>query len=113
VLKNWLANSRQLKKAYAASPANQNRIESEVRESVETAYRQELIMRAQGLQQHEAEEFTRPAMWTSPIWNPTPTSPAPTPAAKPLDTSSSTTPPPSPKADGLPSSTPTLPPSDS
>ena len=113
VLKIWLANSRRLKKAYQASDANRQRIESEVRESVETAYRQELLMRAQGLSQEEAEEFTRPAMWTPPMWNPTPTSPAPTPAVKPLATSSSTEPPTLPPADGAPNSTTALPPSDS
>jgi hypothetical protein len=92
VLKTWLENSTQLQKRYRQSPANRLDLENEVRRRVNLAFGQELVLRAQGKTPEEAEEFTRPPMWTPPIWPQIQPSPSPKPAAKPLDTSSSTTP---------------------
>ena len=93
VLQTWLDNSPPLRQQYEASPANRVSLENAVRGRVEATFAEELKLRTQGLSQEQAEEFTRPAMWTPPTWHPTPTSHPPKPEANPPDISSSTTPP--------------------
>jgi hypothetical protein len=68
VLQVWLENSPSLRRQYARSPAHRLDVENAVRVSVATAFGQELELRARGLSQEQAEEFTRPAMWTPPTW---------------------------------------------
>lgn len=82
VLKNWLENSPELQGQYQASPENRLDLENAVRLSVESAFGKELQLRAQGLTPEQAEEETRPAMWTPPTWPKIQTSPQPSPAAK-------------------------------
>jgi len=104
VLKTWLENSPDLRKRYRQSPANRSDLENAVRLKVDQTFQDELNLRADGMTQEQAEEFTRPAMWTPPTWPTMPTSP-PDPEAKLLGTSSSTASPRSPKPGGPPSST--------
>jgi hypothetical protein len=68
VLRTWLDNSPMLKKAYRVSLSNRADVENAVRLSVAAALDQELVLRAQGMSQEEAESLTRPAMWTPPAW---------------------------------------------
>lgn len=112
VLQTWLENSPALKAQYEASPRNRASLENAVRLKLGETFAEELKLRAQGMTQEQAEEFTRPAMWTPPTWHPTPPLPAPRPEENPPDISSSTTPAVSPTEDGLPNSTITSPPSD-
>jgi len=83
VLKAWLESSPRLRKAYYQSPKNRHVLESLVWEKVEEQRVAELKARASGLTLEQAEERTKPAMWTPPTWPTTPMSPTRTPAAKP------------------------------
>src|SRR5438874_11433974 len=67
VLKVWLENSRVLRKAYRLVP-NRTVIENAAREAVFNAIVSEMRYQAQGLTFEQAQELTRPAMWTAPIW---------------------------------------------
>ena len=71
VLRNWLENSPSLRRRYDQNPAQRLDLENAVRVRVDQAYADELELRAQGMSQHEAQEFTRPSMWTPPTWPPT------------------------------------------
>ena len=62
VLEVWL-QTPSVRKAHQGNP---ERVESAVRQSVFAALREEAGYRAQGLNQQEAEEFTRPGMWKAP-----------------------------------------------
>lgn len=63
VLSVWLENSPSLRKAHQANPT---RVEEAVRQAVAAALAREAQLRAEGLAQHEAEEFTRPDLWKPP-----------------------------------------------
>jgi hypothetical protein len=94
VLQTWLDNSPSLAKAYQMSPQHRSDLENAVRLRVDAAFTKELQLRAapSNLTVEQAQEQTRPAMWTPPIWPTTPPSPPRTPAANPLADSPSTTP---------------------
>jgi hypothetical protein len=62
VLEVWL----QAASARKAHQANPERVETAVRQAVFDALAAEAKYRAQGLNQQEAQEFTRPAMWLAP-----------------------------------------------
>jgi hypothetical protein len=70
VLKNWLDNSPLLRKAYRSSLNNRAIVENAVRLKVAETLDAELLLRAQnpGLSVEEAQQFTRPAMWTPLTW---------------------------------------------
>jgi hypothetical protein len=68
VLKTWLENSPSLRRQYNRSLANRLDVENAVRLRVEATFQQELELRCDGMTQEQAEEFTRPAMWTPPTW---------------------------------------------
>ena len=95
VLRTWLDNSPQLAKAYQMSPAHRSDLENAVRLRVSATFAKELQLRAapSSLTVEQAQEQTRPAMWTPPIWPSTPPLPPPTHADKPLADSPSTQPP--------------------
>jgi len=82
VLRSWLENSPSNRRQYLRGPAYRRDLENAVRQRVDQTFAEELQLRAQGKTQAEAEEFTRPSMWTPPTWPTTPTSPPPKPAAK-------------------------------
>lgn len=65
VLQNWLENSRNVQQAHRRNPL---RVESAVRRAVWDAQVEELKLQSQGLQPHEAQEFTRPQMWKPPTF---------------------------------------------
>lgn len=67
VLRVWMESSPKLRKAYQSSPQMKQDLESAARLAVHAAHVEELQLRAKGMQQHEAEEFTRPAVWTPPM----------------------------------------------
>jgi hypothetical protein len=83
VLKAWLESSPRLRQAYHSSPRKKHGLESAVRAVVEEQRVAELKARASGLTLEQAQELTKPAMWTPPTWPIRKTSPTPTPAAKP------------------------------
>jgi hypothetical protein len=64
VLKVWTQEPA-TRKAHQADPSM---VEGAVRRAVFDALREEAALKAQGLQPHEAEEFTRPAMWKAPAF---------------------------------------------
>ena len=74
VLKAWLENSRVLGKAYRLVP-NRTVIENAAREAVFNAIVSEMRYQAQGLPFEQAQELTRPAMWTAPMERATPVTP--------------------------------------
>jgi hypothetical protein len=82
VLQVWLQASPALERAYQ-HPPNRPVLENAVRAAVEQARVAELKYRAEGSTLEQAQELTRPAMWTPPtrlkIRTPSPTR---TPAAK-------------------------------
>jgi hypothetical protein len=63
VLKVWLENSPALTRLHKTDPL---RVETAVRQAVDAALDQELMLRAQGLPIHEAQEQTRPVIWKPP-----------------------------------------------
>ena len=65
VLANWMENSRNVRLAHQKTP---ELVESAARMAVWQALTQELQLRSQGMAPQEAEEFTRPAMWTPPTF---------------------------------------------
>lgn len=69
VLRVW----KQTPAAATAHQQNPEMVETAVRRAVFDALRQEAEYRAQGLNQQEAQEFTRPAMWKAPAFPPTST----------------------------------------
>lgn len=69
VLKVW----KQTPNVAKALQENPTSVHSAVRRAVFDALRQEAEYRAQGLNQQEAQEFTRPAMWKAPAFPPTST----------------------------------------
>src|SRR6266571_1835432 len=75
VLKVWLESSPRLRKAYYQSARNRHVLENLVRQRVWEQALAELKVRASGLTLEQAEELTKPAMWTPPTWPTTPTSP--------------------------------------
>ena len=66
VLNNWLENSQEYRAAYQKNPAAAKVIEQAVRLAVHEALVQELHLEADGMNRLEAQELTRPAMWTPP-----------------------------------------------
>lgn len=68
VLKAWLESSPRLQKAYRLSPRNKHALENLVRVRVEEERVAALHLRAQGMTFEQAEEVTKPAMWTPPTW---------------------------------------------
>jgi len=88
VLKTWLENSPSLRRHYHQSPEKKLDLENAVRQSVNLAFGQELLLRAQGKTQEEAEEQTRPLMWTPPTWPTIPRSPSRKLEENDLETSS-------------------------
>lgn len=68
VLKVWLENSTRLKKAYHCSPRNKRAIENLVRTRVHEEFLAALHLRARGMTVEQAEEVTKPVMWTPPTW---------------------------------------------
>lgn len=64
VLRVWKQDP-QVAKAHQQNPSA---VESAARRAVFDALQQEAKLRSQGLQSHEAEEFTRPAMWEPPAF---------------------------------------------
>jgi hypothetical protein len=69
VLDVWLRNSPSLRVRYRKSAQHRDNIENAARLAVWEAFAQELDLRSQGLSPEEAQEFTRPAMWTPPTWS--------------------------------------------
>lgn len=69
VLRTWLETSSQLRKAYSKSAAHRGDIENAVRLRVASTLGQELVLRAQGMAQEEAESLTRPEMWAPARWS--------------------------------------------
>ena len=68
VLQNWLENSPDLRRRYQQSPTQRLDIENAARLAYFAAWSQALQLRASGLTLEEAQEHTRPALWTPPTW---------------------------------------------
>jgi hypothetical protein len=66
VLTVWLENSPSLRRLYGSGQPGREDVENAVRPAVHQAHYQELSLRAQGMTIEQAQEFTRPAMWTPP-----------------------------------------------
>lgn len=66
VLRIWKENSRKIR-ALHRSPGGRADVEAAVRAAVREAHVEEMRLRAQGMAMHEAQEFTRPSMWTPPM----------------------------------------------
>jgi hypothetical protein len=64
VLEVW-KQTPNVRKAHQRNPVM---VETAVRQAVFNPLREEAEHRARGLQPHEAEEFTRPAMWRAPVF---------------------------------------------
>ncbi len=64
VLRVW----KQTPNVATAHRQNPTEVEQAVREAVFSALRAEAVLRAEGKAPHEAEEFTRPAMWKAPVF---------------------------------------------
>ena len=80
VLRVWMENSPSLRRAHR-DPASRNQVENAARLAVHEALLTELTLRSQGMAPEQAQEWTRPAMWTPPTWPTTTrsTTPAPLP----------------------------------
>lgn len=68
VLETWLRCSPRLRAAYRRNGSNRRLLENAARLSVWEALTQELAYRAEGWTLEQAQELTRPAMWTPPRW---------------------------------------------
>lgn len=63
VLRVWKETSPLVRTTHRQAPLA---VETAVRQAVWNALVEELRLKSQGLRPHEAEEFTRPAMWLPP-----------------------------------------------
>jgi diguanylate cyclase (GGDEF)-like protein len=68
----WLENSPILERQYQQSPQTEATSKTLVRLRVHQAFAEELQLRAQGWTVEQAQEVTRPPMWTPPTWPLTP-----------------------------------------